>query len=842
MPRELAFTPDGARALIVCRDTDTVTMFDMATGSISATIAVGDFPVHVAISPNGQYALTTNVQDDTVSIIDLGTNAVVATVPITGSQPFRVEVTADSARAVVSVINDGVASTVSVLDLGTFTEILSFPTVPQGVGGMFFTPESGIFGNIFTESALAPDGIRLIVPDGGGDQVMIYDVTNGSLLAQLPGSDSPRGVDISEDGSRAVVSYLGNTTETVGVIDLGNNTLNLLTPATAPSGGRIRITPDNTHAVVAVQNAVDFVNLITGLTTAQISTGTPGDIEFSFDGQFVIVPNYNTRIISVATQSQVGVVTFASSNEGAASPVEHKFIALNNRFREDLHLYSTNGAASFLISASQSGELDEGDAPRAIALSGDGQTALVAGNTSDNIMLVDLASGSVTDYITTGQRTLGIATSPASPVAVAANTESQTASVINLATAQVEATLNVGTRPANVVISPDGSQAFILSVAGTDRVHFVDLNGAASAVTGSVVSGQTGSIGYSYGVVSGMAVSPDGSTLAVCISFDDELLLLDTQTRATIARVPVGDFPIRCSFSPDSSQVYVAHSFGDSLTQVTLGPGSPTVTGTANNIELPLQVTLDGTGDFAFVGSFDYQNPSLKVVDTQSMSVVQTVALSGPPRSHVRAGDTLFVTTTGGELLRIALAGASSTLLETSLLSGSPAGLVFSPALGVAACTNPGADDLVDLTHFGGDMVPDCFPANLNSQGLRSTLLAEGTFLAGGLPLRLKAARLPQNQFGYFLVSTQAGAPVVPTGSQGTFCLGGAFARFNLASQIRFSGATGTMELNVDTTALPYAPPVPIQVGETWHFQCWHRDQNPGNTSNFTNSLAISFE
>jgi hypothetical protein len=37
---------------------------------------------------------------------------------------------------------------------------------------------------------------------------------------------------------------------------------------------------------------------------------------------------------------------------------------------------------------------------------------------------------------------------------------------------------------------------------------------------------------------------------------------------------------------------------------------------------------------------------------------------------------------------------------------------------------------------------------------------------------------------------------------------------------------------------MPLNPPVPVQTGETWYFQTWHRD---GSSSNFTDALAILF-
>ncbi len=840
MPRDVVFSADGSETVIVNRDTDTVTFFDVATRTITHTVTVGDFPVDVEVTPDGLYAVVPNVFGDSVSVLSMATHSVVATVPITGSQPYRVAVTSDSAYAVVGVINDAVTSAISVIDLGTLSEIRSFATTPQGVFGGFFTPESGIFGNLFTSFALSPDDATLVLPDRYNDQVAIYDVTTGSQVALLPTSQYPTGVDISYDGLVAVVALTGSGDQ-VATIDL---TVPAITNSYATGSnvylGDIRITPDKSYALQAVMNALDFVDLATGAVTSTVSTGTVGDIEISYDGQYALVSNYNTRVINIASQSLVRTITYASCYDAAASPVEHRFVALNNRFREDIHLYSTNGALGFFEGAALSGEVEEGDAPRTLAITPDGLGAVVACNTSDNAVLVDLVTGTVSGYVPTGQRSLGVAVSPDGTTALVVNGTSNTTTAIDLLTGTVVATLSTPSTPAEVVISPDSQSAYVTSLAGTDRLYFIDLAGAASSVTGSLITGQMGSIGYSYGVMSGMSISPDGTTLALCISFDDELLLVDTATKTEIARVPVGDFPIRATFSADSGKVYVTHSFGDSLSEVTLGGGTPTVTGTATNIEFPLHVTLDADGSHAYVGSWDFSNPTLDVVDTATMSTVATVALTSRPRDQQRMAGDLFVSLTDGDLARVDLAGTASTVIESVALSGSPSAMAFSPALGQAVCAQPGVDDGVDLVQFGGDATNYCGPAVPNSSGQPAVIAASGTFLAGGYPLRLDATDLPTNQFGYFLASQTQGFVAQPGGSQGNLCLGGTIARF--VAQVQSSGPGGAFGIDVDTLNVPLSPPGPILSGETWNFQAWFRDVNPTNTSNFTDGVSVLFE
>lgn len=134
-----------------------------------------------------------------------------------------------------------------------------------------------------------------------------------------------------------------------------------------------------------------------------------------------------------------------------------------------------------------------------------------------------------------------------------------------------------------------------------------------------------------------------------------------------------------------------------------------------------------------------------------------------------------------------------------------------------------------------------CGPALPNSTGASSLLVATGSDIASADDLTLSATNMPLNNFGYFLGATAQGPAIIPPGSQGRFCLGGALGRFNAGGQIRHTGATGAFSLDVPLTNIPVNPVQSVMAGQTWSFQAWHRDQNPFNTSNFTNVVTITF-
>ncbi len=76
-------------------------------------------------------------------------------------------------------------------------------------------------------------------------------------------------------------------------------------------------------------------------------------------------------------------------------------------------------------------------------------------------------------------------------------------------------------------------------------------------------------------------------------------------------------------------------------------------------------------------------------------------------------------------------------------------------------------------------------------------------------------------------------------GGQGTLCVGGTVARFqHLAGQ---TDAGGSLRHWIDLERMPPPLGTVVQPGETWNFQVWYRDMNPGPTSNFTNGLSITF-
>ncbi|MFD5430337.1 YncE family protein, partial [Streptomyces sp. NPDC127084] len=82
---------DGARVFVTNFGSDSVSVIDTASNTVTATIPVSDAPVGVGVSPDGARVFVTNFGSDSVSVIDTASNTVTATIPV-GNAPYGVAV------------------------------------------------------------------------------------------------------------------------------------------------------------------------------------------------------------------------------------------------------------------------------------------------------------------------------------------------------------------------------------------------------------------------------------------------------------------------------------------------------------------------------------------------------------------------------------------------------------------------------------------------------------------------------------------------------------------------------------------------------------------------------
>jgi FG-GAP repeat protein len=187
-------------------------------------------------------------------------------------------------------------------------------------------------------------------------------------------------------------------------------------------------------------------------------------------------------------------------------------------------------------------------------------------------------------------------------------------------------------------------------------------------------------------------------------------------------------------------------------------------------------------------------------------------------------------------------------LLETVQPSDNQEGDLFGMSIASQGCEvvigSPWADSIGEYT---GKAYTFALPsaigastceANRNSTGDPALLTAAGSLCVATNNMTLSADTMPPGVPGSFLVSQAAAFVPFVGGSQGNLCLAGPVGRFTDPPFV--TSPAGTASLRVDLTDIPLGGHE-VQPGETWYFQAWFRDNNPGPTSNLTDGLELTF-
>lgn len=373
---------------VVNHISDSVSIVDLATMRVVATLATDDEPCDVVFAGSPQRAFVSCSQANTVLVFD-PTNL--------ATPPTRIPLLAEDPRA-MAVSADGSRVFVAAFESGNRTTILGGGIDPAVSGTLAFPP------NVVTDS-LGPWGGMNPPPNDGA-------AFTPALAGGLP-TPPPVGLIVRKDGANRWMD------------DNGGDWTNLVSGADAARSGRVIGWDLYDHDVAVIDASTLGVSYVTNLMNINMSlavnpasgmvsvVGTEGLNEIRFE------PNVNgifTRV-QIATFDPAGV---ASGSVKDLNP----------------HL----GYAVPTIPQTQRNR-SLGD-PRAIVFTPAGDRAFVAGMGSNNLTVVD-ASGDRTgapDTIEVGQGPSGLAISASSNALYVLNRFDASVSVIDLSSNAVVAT------------------------------------------------------------------------------------------------------------------------------------------------------------------------------------------------------------------------------------------------------------------------------------------------------------------------------------------------------------------------------------------------------------------
>jgi YVTN family beta-propeller protein len=609
-PAGMTFTPDGSQILVAHWQSRNVVVWDATTGALVRTIAVTGSPYDVAVTPDGLRAVTANGRENTASILDLVTGTEIARLNV-GVQPGVVEISPDGTLAAIA----GTGSfKLSIVDIATATELRRLSNISCS-NAVSVGIESASLAARFGRCAFAGN-TKIVNPDYFSDSVKIIDVASGAVTI-VPVASGPEALVVSADGNTAVVSC--STADALVVVDIPSATVT----KTIPVGANVRsaavtINPQATQAAVVVSNGVRVVDLVTNAVSPHVDAGEVDELYTTSDGLYAFCVGLHGSLVSLASGTIVkNLNDVVSIGRGAVSPVGPRAAGVAALLGEDLLVFDTNGAAGGLVYHKPSGPGPEGDKARMLTFSRDGSKLGVTHILSDTLGIHDAASGALLHEVHVGDRPAEVEFTRDGTLAVVANMDSTFASVVDVASGTTT-DVPISTRAHQVEISPDGAYAYLVTGVD-DGVWRIDL--ATKTVAGpELPCGDTGSVGMLYAQTSGLTLSHDGATLAVCGSFNNRLTLIDTASWSVVADLLMHGFPARAIFDATDEHILVSCRDDDVVKVLTNAGAASTVIATYDTGSAPLELALTIDSKTLFVGS--YVDTSVRAIRTSTGATV----------------------------------------------------------------------------------------------------------------------------------------------------------------------------------------------------------------------------
>ena len=320
--------------------------------------------------------------------------------------------------------------------------------------------------------------------------------------------------------------------------------------------------------------------------------GRPVDLVLAADGKSLIVKdNHSLLVIDVATWKVTQTLLMGAKEggtmHGLALAPDGKSVYVTTTTNRLRQATLAAGKLSWARSIELKGPGGKGNSyPCGVALTPDGECALVCLSISNTLAVVDLRSGKVDAEIPVGVAPYGVVMDKERHQAFVTNwggrravkgdktaksagtqtvieehgvASSGTVSVIDLATKKEIKQIPVGLHPADIKLSPDGHRLYVAN-ANSDTVSVID--GVSNAVAESILVRPDPSLPFGS-ASNALAVSADGSRLFVANGGNNAVAVvrLNQGGSSTVEGfIPAGWYP--GAMATDGTNLFVANTKG----------------------------------------------------------------------------------------------------------------------------------------------------------------------------------------------------------------------------------------------------------------------------------------
>ena len=263
-------------AYVPNKETNVVSVINITTNSVIATLTVGNIPNGIAINQDGSKVYVTNTGDDEApgrrfSIIYTDTYEVMPKLVGEGYgyKPLGVAITPDETLYIASYLTEKVYAI-------NQTALKTTP-IPVGIKPL------GV--------AITLDGKWVYVANQGSNSVSVINTATNNVTATVPVGSEPYEVALDPHGKRVYVT--NEVSNSVSVINTATNNVTATVPVGSHPTG-VAVTPDGKKVYVANHNSykgtVSVINTTTyKVTTIDVQGVNLCGVAVTHDGSFVYV-------------------------------------------------------------------------------------------------------------------------------------------------------------------------------------------------------------------------------------------------------------------------------------------------------------------------------------------------------------------------------------------------------------------------------------------------------------------------------------------------------------------------------------------------------------------------
>lgn len=315
-----------------------------------------DLPKHLAMSANGEWLVSADLTSDTVSVFDVAGGTVIDCIPV-GDQPYWVTITADGSTALSC---DYESSQVSLIDVVNHSVLATMPSQTRA-GSAVFSPD-GTRAYAVSVGANPVDYLSVYSINGASSSL----VTHISLTLNLYGFYYNGGwvpnPAISADGSTVVVPGANPTAKSAVIINTNLLAVQAVVDLSSTPGmpwfAAINPAGDRACIVDGQGNMIHFIQLA-GPASSLLHSMSPGQFPFnaiySNDGAYVYINNRNSDnlvVIDTSTYTIVRTVSLPGEPEYMTVSGSTLFVmcAVNSPTNPTINTVSMAGSSSTLTS------------------------------------------------------------------------------------------------------------------------------------------------------------------------------------------------------------------------------------------------------------------------------------------------------------------------------------------------------------------------------------------------------------------------------------------------------------------------------------------------------------